>query len=119
MKFKHIINILLNILYPPKCIFCRRGLSIKSNYLFCDECRDSLDFLKDKVCCTRCGKPLVSFGDKLLCYNCINETHFYYKRIVSVFEYDGAPKASLLRYKSNPKRLYASIYADLMYERFL
>jgi len=119
MIFKHIINFVLNFLYPPKCIFCGKLLEINTDSSFCDDCRQSIPYLKDTVCCNRCGKPLVSFGDKMLCYNCINETHFYYKKIVSVFEYENKPRESIIRYKANPIPAYAKVYAELMYERFL
>lgn len=119
MILKTVLNGFLNLIFPPKCIFCGKLLEINTDYCFCDDCKESIPYLKDMICCKRCGKPLVSFGNKILCYNCISETHFYYKKIVSVFQYEGRPRSSVVRYKLNPKPLYAEIYADLMYERFL
>ena len=119
MILKKLINFVLNLIYPPKCIFCEKLLEINSDYYFCNDCKDNLPFLKNIVCCKRCGKPLVSFGDKVLCYNCLNETHFYYKKIISVFEYDGNIRKSVIRYKVNPKPMYAKIYEELMSERFI
>lgn len=119
MILKDIFNFILNFLYPPRCIFCSKVLEINTKENFCDECKENLPYLKDKICCTRCGEPLVSFGKKKLCYNCLNTTHFYISRNVSVFEYSDYPKDSVLRYKDHPKKFYAKIYAKLLYERLL
>ena len=119
MIFKKVVNYILNFIFPPKCIFCGKLLEINTDRHFCNDCRNGIPYLKNMICCNRCGKPLVSFGDKVLCYNCINETHFYYKQIASVFEYENEPRESILRYKTNPKPLYAKIYAELMFERYL
>lgn len=118
MILKDIFNFILNFLYPLRCIFCSRFLEINTKENFCSDCKDNLSYLKDKVCCERCGEPLVSFGKKKLCYDCLNTTHFYLNRSVSVFEYDGFPKESVLRYKDHPKKFYAKIYAFLLYESF-
>lgn len=118
MILKKFIDYALNFIYPPKCIFCGNLLSFFSEEHICDVCIKNLPFLDSKVCCERCGKQLVSFGKKKLCYNCINETHFYYKRIISVLEYNDDTRPSVLRYKDSPKSLYANVYSKLMYERF-
>ena len=113
-------NVVLNFFYPPKCIFCRNILDITAERPVCEKCYAELPYLENKVCCEKCGKPIVSFGKRKLCYHCLNQTHFYYKRIVSVFEYEGHARDSILRYKTNNTlRLYAKVYAEMMYKRFL
>ena len=116
---KKIFDFMVNLIYPPACVFCR-SLSepYKPEYI-CKNCKDNLPILKDKLRCIRCGKPVVSYGEKKMCYICLNSTRFYYKRIVSVFEYEGTVRESILHYKTNPIRLYASIYAEYMYQAFL
>ena len=113
---KRVINLLLNLIYPPKCVFCRDMLEITTERAVCDNCRAEKKLLKDTLCCVRCGKPIVSFGEKQLCYNCLNKTYFYFKRIVSALEYSGDVRYSILRYKRNVLTAYAKVYAEYMYE---
>ena len=115
---KKVLNLFLNVIYPSKCIFCRELLEPNTESFVCGKCREKHYSLSDKICCIRCGKPLVSFGEKKLCYHCLNETHFYYKQIVSAFEYSGEVKNSILRYKDNPIPVYASVYAEYLYEMY-
>lgn len=113
---KKILNIILNTLYPPKCLLCRRLLGILTEKPICDECRKKLKFITDGAVCEKCGKPLVSYGEKKRCYHCLNETHFYFHRILSCFEYDGDIKNSILRYKDNPIPVYADFYGECLYK---
>ena len=110
-----ILNIILNTVYPPKCLLCRRLLGLLTEEPLCAECTEKLEYLKDGTVCEKCGKPIVSYGEKKRCYHCLNETHFYYDKILSCFEYDGDLKNSILRYKDSPIPLYGEFYAKCLY----
>lgn len=112
------LNLFLNLLYPPKCVFCGAILSINTDKFICRKCERTREVLDEKVCCERCGKPLVSFGEEQLCYNCLMETHFYYKRIVSAFVYEKDVKSAILRYKKNPTPRYAKVFAGYLYKMY-
>ncbi len=116
---KKLVDIILNIVYPPKCLLCRRLLGILTEKPICDECRENLEFITAGVVCEKCGKPLLSYGEKKRCYHCLNETHFYFHKILSCFEYDGEVKKSILRYKDNPIPLYADFYGECLYEIYV
>lgn len=118
MKLSQARNLILNFIYPPKCIFCRRLLPLSTQHFVCGDCLGEYKGIKDKLCCKRCGKPITSGGEKQLCYHCLCETHFYYKRIISAFSYEGRVKNSLLKFKSYPTGKYSEIYALYMHEVF-
>lgn len=118
MIFSRAITLFLNFIYPPKCIFCRKILSLCTERFICPDCEKEYKGIKDELCCKRCGKPITSGDDKQLCYHCICETHFYYKRIISAFSYEGRIKSSVLKFKSYPMGKYSEIYARYMYEIF-
>lgn len=84
----------------------------------CGRCAEHMQFCSDGMCCERCGKPVVSFGEKQLCYFCINKKSKYFDRIVSVFEYEGLIRESVLRYKRLGLQKYAEVYAKVMSARF-
>lgn len=118
MIFSKVGNLILNFIYPPKCIFCRTLLPLDATEFICPNCKKDYKGLKKELCCKRCGKPVPSLGRKQLCYNCLTETHFYYKRIISAFSYDGSVKSSLMRYKDYPTNKYSQIYAKYLFDIF-
>ena len=118
MIFSDALNLVLNLIYPPKCVFCRKLLEINTKFFLCEKCMAEYKGLIDKVCCERCGKPIVSFGRERLCYHCLSESHFYCKRIISAFSYEGEVKAALLRFKDNSVEKYSEVFASYMFKIF-
>ena len=92
---------LLNLVFPPKCAFCRRLLSNSDKDGMCNKCRKELPFLSG----VRCEKK----GD-------------YFTLCVAALEYKENVRSSILRYKFNGKTNYAKTYgkilADCIQEHF-
>ena len=82
---------ILDLLFPPRCIFCRRFVK-NGKALICEECRASLPF-------TRSGGE--QHGD-------------HYSLCVAPLYYEDAVRDSLLRYKFHSATGYASAYAELL-----
>ena len=113
-----ILKFIRNIFFPPGCVLCDYTMEPNTTSDFCGKCADKVSFCSDGWCCEKCGKPIVSFGEKQLCYFCVNKNSKYFDRIVSVFEYSGIVKHSILRYKGMEIRAYAGAYAKIMTARF-
>ena len=79
---------ILDILFPPRCVFCRR---ITDGETVCGACRASLPT------CER----LLRGGE-------------FYESCAASFYYKDAVRRSLLRFKFSGKRGYASTYADYL-----
>lgn len=112
------MNFIKNVLFPPGCVLCDCTMEPNSVSNICGTCAEHMQFCSDGMCCERCGKPVVSFGEKQLCYFCASSKSKYFDRIVSVFEYDGLIRESILRYKSRGIQKYAEVYANVMSARF-
>ena len=112
-----IIDFVLKIIYPPKCIFCTTILEPNCNLQICGKCSCEIKFCCDVVCCEKCGKPIVSFGEKKLCYYCLNNKNAFNKA-VSVFVYEDAVKKSLIKFKEKGLKAHRDIYVNCMTAQF-
>ena len=72
MSFRKII---LNLIYPPHCVFCGKRLSPKSYLWVCDKCARELPYANLYTRCSRCGKPIPDSASGI-CKTCyINKNH--------------------------------------------
>ena len=90
MKF---VSGLINLLYPPRCAFCRRVLKTREKGI-CGRCRETLERTKNG------GKQS---GD-------------FFTLAVSPLFYTGKVRRSILRFKFDDATSYANTYGELMAE---
>ena len=88
---------LVNVIYPPKCIFCRQLLRYDTELHICGTCREKLPFSREVFLAIRQGG-----GD-----SCCDGA-------VSVLQYTGMVKESLIRFKFYRKPGYYITYARLI-----
>lgn len=91
---------IINFIYPPKCIFCQKLLSHDAVLHICNECYVKLKFSKNTI--IRAWQE----GDISYCDGAI-----------SVFEYTGIVKESLIRFKFYDKPSYYRTYARLIADK--
>jgi competence protein ComFC len=92
---------ILNLLFPPKCIFCGGILRFDCNIDICEACYKKLPFFKD------------------------NTDDFYTKvadsidfdEIICLFEYSGIIKESIIRYKFFNKVYYYRTFAKFLSDK--
>ncbi len=94
------IDKLVNIVYPPKCIFCQKLLDHDAALHICSACYAKLPLIENKVLRT---SP--------------DEETNYCDGVVSVFEYTGMVKESLIRFKFYNKPGYYRTYARLLADK--
>lgn len=122
---------LLDLLYPRRCALCD-GILKKDEPLICRECARILTF-RTGTCCVKCGRPLTGrpvksrgalFGDlteelpeeenetKLpgVCGEC-EERALPHDECVAPFDYCGAVRDSLIRFKYHDRAEYAGFFA--------
>lgn len=108
-NMKNIIDMGLDILFPPCCPFCgevvgkKRGIRI----LKCDDCAKRISYVKEPRC-LKCGKSLDE--DKEYCTDC-ESIHHIYDQSCAVYEYSDVIKQSIYQYKYYNKREYVGTYA--------
>lgn len=95
-----IFNRIINIIYPPKCIFCQQVLGFDTALHICSVCY--------------CGLP---FDKKALLATTQEDGEHYCDGAVSVFEYTGVVKESLIRFKFYNEPSYYRTYAGLIAEK--
>ncbi len=112
-----IFEIIKNIIFPPKCVFCQRMLEPNCKIRTCGTCGKYIDFCEDSVCCEKCGKPILGFGKKQICYFCLNHSPKYFDRITSVFIYNDIVRRSVIRYKEKGYSSYSKTFAECINTR--
>lgn len=99
---------IIEFLFPNKCLSC--GEIIDNNRLFCDLCQKEIRYINPKKRCLKCGL------EKSQCKCSSNVYRF--EGIVSVFEYNGAPKRAILNFKVSGKVYHSDFFVDKMVEAF-
>lgn len=106
------VDFILDLIYPPRCIFCTSIIPIEKEKGICEECRKNLSFIKGKVC-KKCGKPLEESLSKEVCSDC-KENPPGYEKGQAVFIYEGLVKDMIYRFKYGGHREYAKYLGKLM-----
>lgn len=91
---------IISIVYPPKCIFCQRLLEHSAVLHICSACYAQLPLIGNMVLKTS-----------------LDEDKNYCDGVVSVFEYTGMVKESLIRFKFYNKPCYYRTYARLLADK--
>ena len=93
ISVKPVIEFILDLIYPPKCVFCGRVMEIGTKYGVCSKCAPEAGKLE----CPRCG-----FSTR------------WCDGMAAVWEYKSIVKASLTRYKFQKKQSYSVTFGSAM-----
>lgn len=94
------IETILNLIYPPRCIFCQQLLDHSAGIHICAQCCGRLPFSENRMI-------RISREDEI----------GHCDGALSVFEYTGMVKESLIRFKFYNKPGYYTTYARLIADR--
>ncbi len=106
---KGLRNMILNLIYPPRCVFCLTRLSPKTNMFVCHDCANTLPYTKIYNRCTKCGKPMAD-GEFNICRRC-RTVRIYTTRITSAFVYTDSAKRAAVAFKKERNAGYAKTFA--------
>lgn len=110
-SFAHFARRLLDILIPPRCLRC--GSITDMPGALCPDCWESVTFLAEPHC-SCCGTPFdIDLGPDALCASCAGK-HPRFDRARSVFRYDEASRALVLRFKHADRTGGAATFARWM-----
>lgn len=114
MKAEHLMNYMLNIIYPEKCLICESVLPLHYEKKFlCKNCESDIPWINGHAC-RKCGRPLMDTNLDNLCGICINKS-FSFEKGYAVFEYD-VIKASIKHFKYKGFKKDGHGFSWLMYE---
>lgn len=109
---KRFICLILDTIFPPKCIFCNAILPSGIEIEICPACYQTAPFVRGKTC-IQCGQPISGAKDIHKCADC-SKKEYYFKQGISVFEYKGMVKKAIIRLKFFGKKRYAVTLGKLM-----
>ncbi len=102
-------NILLNLVYPPRCVFCQSRLSPKVTLNVCSSCANNLPYTRVYNRCKRCGKPLSEKADGI-CRHC-STIRCYATGTTAPFIYMDLVKQAAVRFKKERYIRYAKTFS--------
>lgn len=106
------LNTLLNIFYPPSCIFCGEIMDYRTEICVCEKCIAELPTLPEKHC-EICSEPLdIEFGD-MLCAHCQKDP-YHFDGIISPYLYNKGVRESILQLKFHKHIDYAKTMAVIL-----
>ena len=107
-----------NLLWPPRCVFCGKFLSVTTSQdaCYCPECAQRCR-PSEQMTCARCSVEMVPLARQVFCPRCDPKTVFI-DGMSAVFYYDDDIQASVLRYKFHKRSAYLKTYAVFMAETF-
>lgn len=109
MIAEKIKDVLLNMVYPPRCPLCDKVLARQG---FCDNCRKKITCISGQLC-MKCGKMVRD--DREYCHDCEAAAHRF-SSARSVYLYEGEMKNIMYRFKYSGRRDYAEVFADDAYK---
>lgn len=109
---QRLLNIALDIIYPPKCMACSKIIGKDAAYGLCDDCRNGLHFLAGETCVV-CGRQGFLSGGK--CFSCMEHEYAFIRNFAAI-SYGGVSRQILLRFKYNNNQQFAARLAGLVFE---
>lgn len=94
----NIYMLMLNLIYPPQCIFCGKRLSPKVKLAVCTDCSNTLPYCKVYNRCKACGTPIPEGND--ICRRC-HLTRRYVTRSTSAFVYADIARSAIIAMKKS------------------
>jgi ComF family protein len=86
----------LDLLFPPRCLFCDCSLPARRRTQLCEDCRKALS--NSSARCTRCGLALEPAVAALGCRHCKND-RFRFQQVLALGSYGGPLREAVLRMK--------------------
>ena len=112
-----VLEFLINLILPPRCIKCGEVLSERNG--LCPDCFAKIDFISEPYCYC-CGHPFnenanVKFAAKQICGNCLKEKKPLFKMQRSAFVYNENSKDLIIDFKFHDKTSSAEVLANMLF----
>ncbi len=106
-----ILNKILRLLFPDKCISCDEILGEENEFYLCDECRKRAEFLFEANKCKVCS-ALILEGEEL-CLDCKTHKRNFVKNI-SCAVYSGSIQEAILHFKFHNRPESYRAFAEMI-----
>ncbi len=122
MKFNNLFNAVctavLDLLYPPTCVFCGKPLIWLNNTTICSACIELLEYI-DENSCWHCSLPLGKYSMRQKkCDECKSRNHKF-TRVVAACKYNQLAKEIIHAYKFSNRKQFSSLISKIVYKKYL
>src|SRR3989338_3369474 len=107
---RDVVENVLNLLYPKRCVICRVLLEPGAEFRLCERCIYSLR-PNPKPWCVRCCRPIGCVGK--MCAEC-RKRRYSFKSNYSPYLYDGAMRLAIHHFKYRQKAHLAKLFSKLL-----
>jgi competence protein ComFC len=97
LDYKTVKRLVLNFIYQPKCVFCKKVLSVRTYTCVCEDCSGRLPHTRIHVC-DRCSAPMDSVYGNPTCQDCRKHKR-YFEQNISPFLYEDPIRHIILQMK--------------------
>ena len=109
---------LADLLYPPYCISCDKGLLGQDNRLLCSDCMSRIVFLGDNSCWF-CAAPQGKYAKRpKKCSEC-QSRNYTFTRVTAVCSYSGVTKDLVHAFKFQNMKCVSALLVELLKSRFV
>ena len=116
--FKTTYSIILDLIYPPDCVFCGKTLIWQNNTTLCSDCIELLEYITENSC-WYCSLPLGKYSVRQKeCDECKHRNHKF-TRVVAACKYNNSAKGIIHAYKFGNMKHLAPLISHIVYKKFL
>ena len=113
-SFQKITTYFLNLIFPPRCVFCGQIMPPHTDFLVCSQCEDNLPYASGHLC-KICGTHIDMVYGNNICYEC-RHTKRYFDRAVAPFFYEGLVKNAIIKFKFSGAAANKKVFSKYMIE---
>lgn len=116
--FRTTYSSVLDLIYPPACVFCGKPLIWQNNITICSDCIELLEYMNDESC-WNCSSPLGKYRARQKeCDECKHRNHKF-TRVVAACKYNKSAKEIIHAYKFCNMKHLSSLISHIVYKRYL
>lgn len=108
-------NLLLDVVFPKKCVICHNILNKRMTGALCSACRRQLHFVTEPRC-KRCSKSLEVFEEEL-CGDCKGKT-FYVTKGKALYSYDRMMQTAIANFKYSGELSCGAYFAGELVKKY-
>lgn len=111
----NIFKAILDLIFPPHCIFCDSIIDFRKKYHICDKCKDTMP-LPEGNRCQICYRRTWGEYENDTCMMCKTRQP-YFSKLTSVYSYEGLVRGCILRLKFHKRTDLAPTIGKLMADK--
>lgn len=113
-KDSNFIRVLKNVIFPRRCVFCRRFLALDAGTGVCIDCMNKIPFNISYHHCKGCGRPIPE--GRVYCADCARGERYAFAKVHAAYLYEEPARLAMIRFKREWNHSFAAVFAEHMAE---